>query len=90
MFNATFRLDGAHTLVIGENSQFRVYDAPRPLHGPRYIPMAIVHHPMQVEQGGLEPSKPEPDRIVAQASLPPSQLRAIASAMLSAATEARA
>lgn len=85
--NATFKLDGCHTLVVGGSNEYHVYPMPD---GAGYlIPVALIRHPLLLAQIANDPTPLPKDEKLAEVYLKPSQMRAIASAMLSAATEAR-
>jgi hypothetical protein len=74
---AMFRLDGCYTLRIGE-------DEPRTMSTPGSVGLQITYDKLT-----LPPDSPAPTEIIAAFSLRRSQARAIASAMLSAATESK-
>ena len=89
MMNATFKLDGCTTLRIGTDLMLPDQYAPR-----GYVALLLEREPMMGPMGpsanDAMPTAPvPPTEITTLAVLPPSQARAMASVLLSAATEAR-
>jgi hypothetical protein len=80
MEKTRFRLDGFSLLLHDESMSYGAYGS----HCAGHIGISVLKHGRQ-----LQPGEPEPDEEVASFYVKPSHLRAIASAMLSAATEAR-
>lgn len=81
---SSFDIDSYYTLVV--NGQYRSGpNEPTACHDlSKSVSLQVVTHPE-----GPTPGSKGPDKVVFFAILPPSYARAIASAILSAATEAR-
>lgn len=83
--NATFRLDGLTTLRIGNDLELPNQSQPR-----GYIAMLLEKEPMyppQVADGPVQTVLPT--KVTTLGIFTPSQARAVASVLLSAATEGR-
>lgn len=84
--NMQFRLDGCYTLEITDNGHLVSPDGRSGSGSAGNVGIQLLYEPLQV---GTPDRAPDAPKSLLQVFLKPSQARAIASAMLSAATEAR-
>lgn len=82
--NATFHLDGCYSLLITDDGRLTSGNMGASSAG--NVGLQLTYVPLQI---GTEERAPDAPQTLLQAFVKPSQARAIASALLSAATEAR-
>lgn len=85
---ATFYLNNGYTLVLGNEGVGRLGNC---FSGPGVIGIAVVRHDIAppFSPAEVQPRERKPDELVMTAHLEPSHLRAIASALMTAAQNAR-
>ena len=88
--NAAFKLDGCYTLELTDSGYLSSPDGVSGACSKGNVGIQVLYAPLALGNVDEGPGAPMPQKSVLQAFLKPSQARAIASALLSAATEARA